>query len=153
MIKEKWDEIKPALVKVLRKEAFDLSVTAVVVREDGAVIETNLSALSSHLNASLSLASLPIARFTERASEVGQQVAFEELINGEDGEEFAEQWDQAQADLRAGARCSINDIVRAIATARVGFNESPRQMLAVVMREEGLEVLLVGASAPQSKSA
>lgn len=146
MIKEKWDEIKPTLAKVLKAETFSLSLPAVVVKRDGAVLETNLSSLASHLNASAALASPQLTAFSEKAALSSYEEAFEELINGEDGEAFAEQWDQAQEDLQRGSLCSINDVVRAIRTASDGFQEKPRRMLAVVVRDEGLEVLLVAGS-------
>ena len=146
MIQEKWDEIRPTLTKVLKAETFSLSLPAVVVKPDGAVLETNLSSLTHHLNASAALSSPQLTAFSEKAALSSYEEAFDELINGDDGEAFAEQWDEAQADLKNGSLCSISDVVRAIKTARDGFEEKPRRMLVVVMSEEGLEVLLVAGS-------
>lgn len=140
-----WSELQPTLGKLLSLDSFSLSLPCVVVKEDQAVIETSLSGLASHLNASAALSSPELTAFSELASKHSYEEAFEMLIEGTDGETFAERWDEAQTDIGNGSFCSIADVVRAIGTAREGFERKPRSLLVVVETQEGLEVLLVSS--------
>lgn len=140
-----WSELQSTLQKLLTLDSFTLSLPCVVVKEDKAVIETNLSSLASHLNASAALSSPELTTFSDLASRHTYEEAFEILINGSEGEIFAERWDEAQKDIQNGCFCSIADVVRAIGTAREGFERKPRSLLVVVETKEGLEVLLVNS--------
>lgn len=145
MIEEKWHEIRPSLVKVLKARDFDLSLPCVVVR-DGEVFEMTLSALSTHLNASAALSSPLMTAFNSMVSQRGAQAALDVFLNSDQGEEFAEVYEQAKSDVKNGSMCSIDDIVKAIDTARDGFTGSPKKILTMVVGETGAEVLLVGGS-------
>lgn len=145
IVKSKWDEIVPVYVAFRRHKSFDLALPCVLVTGGGDVLATSLSSIASHLKTSVAMSSPPMIRYFESLAEHkgGAIGAFEDAINGDDGEEFAGCWDEAQEDIRKGCRCSVDDVVRMVSTAKEGFSRSPKQMLAVVDDGESLEVSLV----------
>ena len=60
--------------------------------------------------------------------------ALEGLANEEDAEEFARVLDDAQRDLAKGAVASFYNLVDVVSSAREGFNNNPRHLLALLQR-------------------
>ena len=60
--------------------------------------------------------------------------ALEAMANGEDAEEIARIWDEAQQDLANGAVASVDNLVEWVSTAREGFNNKPRHLLVLLRR-------------------
>lgn len=143
LVQEHWGSIAPVVGSLEDLEGFSLGVPCVVVGGGAAPTFTVLSDLPRVLRASAALSSGPMVRYLSRAAEVGSDAAWEEEANGDDGEEFCSQWDQAQLDVAAGARCSINDVVEMVVTARRGFLSTPRQLLVVLVRDKSTDITLV----------
>lgn len=138
-----WDTIAPVLKQLRALREFTLGVPCVVVGNGCGVTHTVLSDLSRTLRASSALSSGVMTRYLELASTVGAEQAWDELANGDSGEEFCGAWDQTQEDIQRGCRMSMDEVVEAVMTARRGFESTPRQLLVVVVREKWTEITLV----------
>lgn len=143
-IETHWAVIAPVLHQLRGLEEFSLGVPAVVVGGDIGTTNTTVSDLPRVLRASAALSSEPMRRFVERSAEVGPAEAFSWCCDQEWGEQFCADWDEAQEDIQRGARCSLDDVVEMVTTARRGFAETPRKLLVVVTRERNSDVTLVG---------
>lgn len=142
LVQEHWGSIAPVVRSLADIEEFSLGVPCVVVGGGASPTFTTLSDLSRVLRASSALASAPMVRYLSRAAEVGSDAAWEEEANGNDGEEFCTNFDQAQVDVSSGARCSIDDVVEMVVTARRGFLSTPRQLLVVIVGDKSTGILL-----------
>ena len=139
----KWLEAEPTYRKLEKVAEFNLSLPCVVVTKEGDVMETVLSGLSNHLKPSSALSNPLMVDFFERAKEIGLTDAMNEILQTEEGEEFAELWDQGQKDIANDTLGTMDDVTRAIETARDGFNSTPKKMLVIQIKETEAEVLLV----------
>ena len=143
-MKKNWSEIERHYERLRSKTAFDLSAPCVVIDERHQVMETTLSGLANHLRPSAAMSSPSVKRYISLANQVGAEKAMNTLLMGEDGEQFAELWEEAKADLEAGAIATMDDLVAAIKSAKKGFNEMTRRILVVQINAKDADVLLVG---------
>jgi hypothetical protein len=143
-IETHWAAIAPVLQQLRELQEFSLGVPAVVVGAGSGITNTTVSDLPRVLKASAALSSEPMRLFVEKSAEIGPAEAFSWCCDQEWGEQFAADWDEAQEDIQRGARCSIDDVVEMVTTARRGFAETPRKLLVVVTRERNSDVTLVG---------
>ena len=139
----KWLEAEPTYRKLEKVTEFNLSLPCVVVTKEGNVMETVLSGLSNHLKPSSALSHPLMSDFFERAKEIGLTEAMNEILQTEAGEEFADLWDQGQKDIANDTLGTMDDLTKAIETARDGFNSTPKKMLVIQIGETKAEVLLV----------
>ena len=92
-----------------------------------------VSCLGSHLKASQALASPQLQRWLQLGERLGSEAAWHQLANDpEEGEEFCVLWDEAQAELKEGVVCSVNDLVSFVTAARAGFHDRPQHLLVVL---------------------
>lgn len=141
-IRSSWPLIARSMRRLREAREFSLSAPCVLLRGDD-VIEIPLSALPQQLKASSALDSPLMREFEQLASRRGWGEAFETLASGERAEEFAEVWNQSEADVEAGARATFQEVVEAVAFARHGFLQSPRRLLVIVETDDLTEVTLV----------
>ena len=132
--KEKGPDLAEVAKLLLAQEAFSLN-TPVALDLDGEVKAVAVGSLGNHLKASSSLSSPVLKQWLELQEDRGAEAAWEALANGEDAEEFARVWDEAQQDLAKGAVASVDNLVEWVATAREGFNDNPRHLLVLLKRE------------------
>jgi hypothetical protein len=145
--KEVWEH-REALIALAKKvEAmgeFDLTTPCGLIA-DGKFQETTIGSLRKHLPMSLALGSALIERFLVLKAQIGFDEAFALCASDEEsGEDFCQEWDQAQKDLESGVVATINDLASITAQASKGWNEVPRKILVVVRRGSEVESGLVG---------
>ena len=131
--KEKGPDLAEVAKLLLAQEAFSLN-TPVALDLDGEVKAVAVGSLGNHLKASTSLSSPVLKQWLELREDRGTEAAFEALANGENSEEFAQVWDEAQRDLANGAVASVDNLVEWVSTAREGFNDKPRHLLVLLQR-------------------
>ena len=132
--KEKGPDLAEVAKLLLAQEQFSLN-TPVALDLDGEVKAVAVGSLGNHLKASASLSSPVLKQWLELREDRGTEAAFEALANGENSEEFAQVWDEAQRDLANGAVASVDNLVEWVSTAREGFNDNPRHLLVLLKRE------------------
>ena len=62
------------------------------------------------------------------------EAAFQAWANGENADDFAPVWDEAQQDLAKGAVASVDYLVEWVSTAGEGCNENPGHLLVLLQR-------------------
>ena len=142
-MKRNWSEIEPHWSRLSDRTVFDLSAECVVIDQRNEVMQTTLSGLSTHLRVSSAMSNPLVKQFIVLARELGAENAMHKMLM-ESGEEFAQLWKEAQSDLQRGAFTTMDDVVEAVATAKKGYDESPRRILVIQVKHCDCDVLLVG---------
>ena len=131
--KEKGPDLAEVAKLLLAQEAFSLN-TPVALDLDGEVKAVAVGSLGNHLKASTALSSPLFKKLLALMEDRGTDAAWESLANGDEAEEFAQVWDEAQQDLAKGAVASVDNLVEWVSTAREGFNDNPRHLLVLLQR-------------------
>ena len=142
-MKRNWSEIERHYERLSSRERFDLGAPCVVIDENVEVMETTLSGLANHLRPSSAMSSPSVKRYISLANQVGAEQAMNTLLMEEDAEQFAMLWEEAKADVEAGAIATMDDLVAAIKAAKKGFNHHPRKILVVQINAKDADVLLL----------
>ena len=142
-MKRIWSEIEPHWSRLSDRTTFDLNAECVVIDQQNEVMPTTLSGLATHLRVSSAMSNPLVKQFIALAKERGAENAMHTMLM-QSGDDFAQLWKEAQLDLQRGAITTMDDLVEAVATARKGYDESPRRILVIQVNQRDCDVLLVG---------